>query len=644
MNASIRYNSILSLLKHVGALLLLYSCCRILFYIFNYSYFSDLSFGSFIYLLIAGLRFDLSVIVLSNCLFFLAYLFPAGFRENKGYRVFLKTLFTVVNSVAMLANCIDLAYFRFTLKRTTADALHFFGGKMGNDLGTLLPVFLKDYWYIFLLWILFTFLLLFFYKRIENKRLKLAWTQKEFSREKNIFFLFIPIAVVAYRGGVQLKPISAIDAGEYTNVKYIPLVTSTPFTLIKTLDVPAIQPVTYFSDAQEMKRYYNPVKEPRPGDFRKKNVFIIILESFSKEYVGALNKRPQGYTPFLDSLIRESLTFTNAYANAKRSIEGIPAVVAGIPSWMFEPYITSTYGSNQINSLPNLLKQQGYYSAFFHGGTNGTMGFDAFANLAGYDSYYGRKEYNNEKDFDGNWGIWDEEFLQYVSKTMSEKKQPFLATVFTLSSHHPFAIPAKHAGKFKAGPLPIQISVRYTDYALRQFFESAKKTSWFNNTLFVLVADHTSISEDPFYTNKVGNNAIPIIFYAGDRSLKSMDSTLIQQIDIMPSVLDYLHYPKAYFGFGNSVFDSTQSHYAFSYSDDTYQLIENKYSFVFNGKKAVELYDLSKDSLLQTNLIGSDTAPVRAMEQKTKAIIQTYQQALINNQMQLNPSAKKIEP
>ncbi len=640
MNVSIRYNSILSLLKHIGALLLLYTCCRILFYVFNYSYFSDLAIGSFIYLLFAGLRFDLSVIVLSNSLFLIAYTFPAGFREKKGFRGFLKVLFILVNSIALIANCIDFAYFRFTLKRTTADALKFFGGKIGNDVGTLLPVFLKDYWYVFLLCILLILVLVFLYNRIERKRLPLAWTQKEFSREKNIFFLSIGIAVLAYRGGVQLKPISAIDAGEYTQVKYIPLVTSTPFTILKTLDVPAIQPVIYFSDEAEMKKLYNPVKEPRAKDFRKKNVFIIILESFSKEYVGALNGRPKGYTPFLDSLISQSLTFTNAYANAKRSIEGIPAVVAGIPSWMFEPYITSTYGSNQINSLPTLLKQQGYYSAFFHGGTNGTMGFDAFSSLAGFDNYYGRREYNNEKDYDGNWGIWDEEFLQYAASTMSQQKQPFLATVFTLSSHHPYAIPPKHAGKFKAGPLPIEISVSYTDYALRQFFESAKKTSWFNNTLFVLVADHTSISEDPYYTNSVGNNAIPIVFYSGDHSLKAMDSTIIQQIDIMPSILDYLHYPSPYYGFGNSVFDSTQSHYAFTYNSDAFQLIEHNYTFGFNGQKATDLYNLSTDSLLRTNLIDKDAALVKQMEQKTKAIIQTYQQALINNKMHLTQTTK----
>ncbi len=614
--------------------------CRILFYAFNYTYFSDLQSLSFIYLLFAGMRFDLSVIVLSNCLFLLAYLFPAAFREKKGYRYFLKVIFIVVNSIAIFANCVDFAYFRFTLKRTTADVFHFFGGKIGNDLGTLLPVFLRDYWYIFSLWILLTYLLYLLYQQIEKKRIQLSWSQQEFSREKNFFFLVICLAILAYRGGFQLKPVSAIDAGKYANVKYVPLVTNTAFTIVKTLDVPAIQPSLYFTDEKKLNEIYSTHKMPRQGVFKKMNVFVLILESFSKEYVGALNKRHKGYTPFLDSLISESLTFTNAFANGKRSIEGIPAVVASIPSWMNEPYITSIYSSNQINSLPNLLKSHGYYTAFFHGGTNGTMGFDAFASLAGYHAYFGRKEYNNDNDYDGHWGIWDEAFLQFASSTMSRQPQPFLATVFTLSSHHPYSIPAKYTGRFKPGPLPIDISISYADYALSKFFETAKKTSWFKNTLFVLVADHTSISEDPFYTNKVGNNTIPIVFYSGDKSLKGMDSTIIQQIDIMPSILDYLHYPEPYFSFGNSVFDSTAMHGAFTMNDNVFQYIADGYSFGFNGQHGIELFNIRTDSLLQTNLIFSDTVLANKMEQKTKAIIQTYQQSLINNQMNYKPTEK----
>jgi phosphoglycerol transferase MdoB-like AlkP superfamily enzyme len=635
MKSTIKYNSILTFLKHTGTLLFIYALCRVLFYVFNYSYFADLSAGSLIFLLFISVRFDLSVIVLSNSLFILGYLFPGKFRENKTYRSFLKGLFLLVNSIAILANCIDLAYFRFTLKRSTADAFHFFDGKIGNDLVTLLPVFLKDYWYIFIIWIALTILLAVLYKRVESKRIPLSWTQPEYRREINLFVIFLILAVITYRGGVQLKPVSAIDAGEYANVKHVPLVTSTPFTILKTLDVPTIDPVIYFTDEQQLKKLYDPVKPAKQGTMVKKNVFILILESFSKEYIGTLNGRKEGYTPFLDSLISESLSFTNAYANAKRSIEGIPAVVAGIPNWMNEPFITSIYGSNQINSLPGLLKQQGYSSAFFHGGTNGTMGFEAFANMIGYDHYFGRKEYNNENDFDGNWGIWDEEFLQYALSTMNMVRAPFLATVFTLSSHHPYSIPQKYAGKFKAGTLPIHIAIRYTDYALRRFFEEAKKTAWFKNTLFVLVADHTSISDDPFYTNKVGNNAIPIVFYSGDQSLKGKDSTLIQQIDIMPSVLDHLRYPQTYYGFGNSVFDPSASHYAFTYSNEVFQLIEGSFVYSFNGHKTIDLFDISKDSLLQHNLADQELEKSRQLEQKSKAIIQTFQQAIINNRMHI---------
>ena len=300
---------------------------------------------------------------------------------------------------------------------------------------------------------------------------------------------------------------------------------------------------------------------------------------------------------------------------------------------MNESYITSPYGSNQMNSLANLLKQQNYYTAFFHGGSNGTMGFDAFCNLAGYDNYFGRTEYNNEKDFDGHWGIWDEEFLQYTANTINKKQQPFFATVFTLSSHHPFPIPERYKGKFKEGPLPIEKSVGYSDFALRKFFESVKKMPWFNNTLFVLTADHTGISEDPFYSNSLGNYSIPIIYYMPNSQLKGRDSKATQQIDIMPSVLDFINYPSSYFAFGNSVFDNTAEHFALTFNSDLFQLIEKNFVFQFNGDKAINLYNFSNDSLLKNNLINTEIGVAEKMENKTKAIIQTYQQGLINNKM-----------
>ena len=629
-----QFGNLSQLFKHLANLLFVYAICRLLFYFFNYSYFSDLSVWQLLSMMIFGVRFDLSVIIVTNILFIIFYLLPFAFREKKVYRSILKVLFVIVNSIAALANSVDLSYFQFTLKRTNATAFNFFGGKIGNDLQHLFFLFLIEYWYVFVIWLLLSFLLFYRYKKSE-KNIQLQWTKKQYVLQTLILIVFSGFSILAYRGGFQLKPISPVSAGEYASVKNVPLVLNTPFTIIKTLDVEAIVPSTAWQikDEAELKKLYNPIHSAKSEGFKKLNVIIIALESFSKEYIGSLNGRTTGYTPFLDSLIAESLTFTNAFANGKTSIEGIPAIVSSIPTWMNEPYITSPYGSNQLNSLPNLLKQQNYYSAFFHGGTNGTMGFDAFANLAGYDNYYGRSEYNNEKDYDGNWGIWDEEFLQYTANTINKKQQPFFATVFTLTSHHPFPVPDKYKGKFKEGPLPIERSIGYTDFALKRFFESAKKMPWFNNTLFVLTADHTGLSTDPFFTSKVGNYSIPIIYFMPNSLLKGKDITVTQQIDILPSVLDFLNYPLPYFAFGNSVFDKTTQHFALTFGADLFQLIENTFLLQFDGDKATDLYNFSTDSLLSNNLIAKEKALASRMENKTKAIIQTYQQCLINNKM-----------
>lgn len=626
------YSNLIMLLKRMAALLVIFSFCRILFYAFNHTYFSEVSTGSFLAILWHGIYFDISTVILLNFLYIPLVLLPFPFREKRGYCRFLGGLFMVVNSIAILSNCTDFVYFQFTTKRTTADVFSFFGGGIGNDLGRLLPLFLEEYWYVFLIWIALTWLLVRSY-RLAGPTVSLAWNKKQYIRQSAVFILGCFAALILYRGGFQLRPIGIVNAGEYVDSKNVPLVLNTPFSILKSLEVQGIDPVIYYDNEQTLKKEYDPHHVPRPaGPFKKLNVFVIALESFSKEYVGALNHRGSGYTPFLDSLIGQSLTFVNAFSNGKKSIEGIPSIIASIPTWTDEPYITSRYGSNEVNSLASLLKAKGYNTSFFHGGTDGTMGFDAFAKLVGYDNYYGRREYNNEKDYDGNWGIWDEEFLQYTANMVNKKQQPFFATLFTLTSHHPYPIPPKYKGKFREGPLEIEKTIGYSDFALRRFFETAEKMPWFSNTLFVLSADHTGISGDPFYTDRVGNYSIPIIYYLPGSNLKGLDSTVTQQIDIMPSVLDYLNYPDPYFAYGNSVFDTTCAHWALTFNSGRYQLLENYYSLEFTGQKT-DLYYYKTDSLLHHDLSKKEPAVKQQMENKAKAIIQTYQQSIINNKM-----------
>ena len=622
------------LVKHLAYLLLIYAICRLLFYFLNFSYFSDLSIGPLFSIMIFGLRFDLSVIILSNFLFISLYLLPFAFRERNCYRALLKGLFLFVNSIAMLANSVDLAYFQFTLKRTNATVFNFFGGEIGNDLGRLLPLFLKEYWYVFAIWIILFLAMYYLYKKVE-KNTPLNWTTKQYILQLFSLIGFCAFSIIVYRGGFQLKPISIVSAAEYAPAQFVPLVLNTPFSILKTMDVSAITPSANWRirDKEMLKELYNPIHLAERGEINKLNVVVIALESFSKEYIGAINGKSKGCTPFLDSLISESLTFTKAFSNGKTSIDGIPAIVSSIPTWMNEPFITSPYGSNQINSLANLLKEQGYSTAFFHGGTNGTMGFDAFANIAGYDDYYGRTEYNNENDYDGNWGIWDEEFLQFSANSINIKKQPFFATIFTLTSHHPYDVPKRYKSKFNEGLLPIEKSISYSDFALKKFFETAKKMPWYKNTLFVLTADHTGVSNDPYYTNIIGNYSIPLIYFMPDGQLKGVDSTITQQIDIMPSVLDLLNFPSTYFSFGTSVFDTSALHFAFIFRNDLFHLIEKDHILEFDGDNSTSLYQYTSDSLLKVDLLYKELVISEKMENRTKAIIQTYQQSLIKNKM-----------
>ena len=620
------------LLQRVLMLFALYTFCRVLFYFFNFSYFSDLSFASVLKLFFFGLRFDAAAIVISNLLFIALHFYPFSHFYHKIYQGALRILFLFVNTIAVLLNLIDIAFVRFEGKRATSDAIRVMG--FGDDFVNTVPRMIIDYWYLLALLIALVYLLNKLYSRIKITLTEPAsgFLFSSLSGEIVLASIAFGLTFIGFRGGIQYRPINIMTASRYASGKETSLLLNTPFTIIKTLGKNTLEPIRYFSD-EEANRISPVIHHPDSDKvFRPLNVVIIIVESLGKEYMGLLNNNV-GYTPFLDSLIGKSIVFPNAFANGKRSIEGIPCIIAGIPALMDEPYITSAYNGNKISSIANALKKKGYQNLFFHGGTNGTMGFDNFSRQAGYDSYFGRKEYNNDADFDGNWGIFDEPFLQYAIQKLNETKQPFEATVFTLSSHHPYQVPEKYKDKFRKGTLPIHESIAYTDYSLMKFFETASKSAWYDSTLFVITGDHTAISETPFYQTRVGMYALPIIFFQPKDAISAIRYETTSQIDITPGVLDYLHYDEPFFSFGTSMFDSLNEHASVSYLNSTYQLISGGYALVMDTATVHSLYQFSTDSLLSHNLKDSMPELQATMVRKLKAMIQHYNTALMNNKM-----------
>lgn len=589
-----------------------------------------------------GFAFDTAAMFYFNALFILFMLIPFRFRESIAWQRVVKYIFIITNGIALLLNSIDFIYYRFTLRRTTRSVFNEFSNEINKS--KLLGQFLIDYWYVVVIFAGLIILMIWLYNRVKVYNTAIRVNSRAFYiKAIAVLLLTTVLAVGGIRGDFKhsTRPITISNAGEYvTRPDEMYLVLNTPFSLVRTWNVNQLKEVSYYTDA-EAEKIYSPLHKgntKKDAALRKDNVVIILLESFSKEMVGGYNKdldagNYKGYTPFIDSLMSVSKVFWNSFANGRKSIDALPSVLAGIPGGM-DPFVLTPYASDSIHSLPYILDQEGYNTSFFHGAPNGSMGFKALVNLLGVQHYYGKTEYNNDEDFDGMWGIWDEPFFQFFANTLSTFKQPFFSTIFSVSSHHPFKVPPQYAGKFKKGPLPVMECIGYTDMALRKFFEKASHTDWYKNTLFIISADHSTEAYHPNYQNAWGDIAIPILLYhPGDSTLRGVDSSgVIQQIDVMPSILSYLNYNKPFFAFGENVFDPQRLNFSVYYNSG-YRWIENNFLLYFDGKKSKSLFDYKKDKLLENNLIDSEPQIAERMERHLKAFIQQYNNRLIRNQL-----------
>lgn len=629
-------NHITLFLYRIAIVYVLLTITRVTFYLFNAGLFPNISFTDFLTILRGGLKFDTAAIIYLNIAFIVMNIIPFRFVYNKVYQQVAKWIYIITNSIGLLANCADTAYYPFTIKRTTSLVFSQFSNE--ENMLSLVGQFLIDWWYMLLLFIALVAVLIFLYDRLTLKE-PTENNLKFYSCSAIAMCIVLFLCFGGVRGGFRhsTRPISPADAGEYVKQpNEMAIVQNTPFTLIRTIGKAGLQRINYF-DEKEAETYFSIYHHlESPKEMKKCNVVIFILESWSREYVGFLNKdipNYKGYTPFVDSLMEHSLVFKYAYANGRKSIDAIPSVIAGIP-YVKVPYVLSHYSSNKTCSLAQYLSQEGYYSAFFHGAPNGSMGFQSFTHLVGFDDYFGKDEYNNDADFDGMWGIWDEEFFHFYAEKMGTFKEPFFASLFSLSSHHPFKVPARYEGKFPKGPLPVHECIGYTDNALRQFFNYAKTQPWYENTLFVFSADHASVADLEEYKNTPGAFAIPIFFYKPDNSLQKFDTTTIaQQTDILPSILSYLNYPSDFCAFGKNLFDTTQSQMAINYTNTNFQCFYKDYVIQLDENKSLNMYNFKADRYFENDVLNSGLPEQTEMENYSKAFIQEYTNRMIDNTM-----------
>lgn len=621
-------NNPYKLLAQLSVGLLMLSIGRILFWSFNANFFEGADWK----ILLFGLRFDVVALFWLYVPFILLSIVHWWVKWN--FNTILRIVFHICNTIAISVNMIDIEFYPFVYRRSTFELFEFLQGE-SNTFG-LIGQYVLDFWHIFFIAGFMFYLSDKLYQLYRNSVPDYKTSEiNEYGILSVITVLVVGFWVVGIRGGIQLVPISLVDAGNVVSAKYAPLVLNTPFTMLKTIDSGHLEEKTYLPDDEINKHWTFVHSGNKTGKYKGHNVVVIILESFSFEYIGYYHpNRNFSHTPVLDSLLEKGLDFSHFFANGKRSIDGIPAILSGLPPLMNTPYITSMYASNNISSIADKLNKKGYKSSFYHGGANRTMGFESYMNLANFDTYIGMDQYpNKEKYFDGNWGIYDDAFFQFYASELNKEQEPFVSSFFSLSSHHPYSIPKHLESQFKDGPHPIYKAVHYADYSLGKFFESASKESWFNNTLFVITADHASYLTDPTYKNSVGVFRIPLVFYhPNDSSLNGTIDLATDQLAVTPTILDWLGYEDPYFSFGE-VIGKTADGYVITYTNNWYQILTNTHVLQFDGTRVKGLFNYETDIKQTHNLQKEHPELTKELLKKLQAFIQAYNHRMIQNEL-----------
>ncbi|SNC65963.1 Phosphoglycerol transferase MdoB [Hymenobacter gelipurpurascens] len=621
------------LVRRFLLLLGVYLLLRLGFYLSNQAVFQEAPVGQVLWAFWHGFRFDISALLLLNIPFLVLSLVP---RFTRNWQRTVRGVYLTLNAAGIALNLIDTQYFKF-IGRRTSDELFTITDDIERQAGQLVG----HYWFLLLPFAVLFGLLRYFYPMPSPAKSVAAaprapQASRRILRTSLEVILVAALAVLGIRGGLQLKPLRTGHAFMQTPPMLGHLALNSTFTFLKSLGYQPVERLTYFSSKQQLHAALaarTPAARPNaPHD----NVVVLLVESFASEYNGIENGG-NGYTPFFDSLATQGLFFREHYANGRRSIEALPAVLAGLPSLMESPFITSNFQTDELHGLGELLGKQGYATSVFHGAQNGTMGFNTFSGIVGIQRYYGLNEYPGSiksAEYDGHWGIFDEPYLQYFAQQLTRQKEPFFSTVFTLTSHEPFPVPVKYQGKFSRGKLPIHTSIGYTDFALQQFFKLAARQPWYKRTLFILLADHTSQTLRPGYQNLLGSYKTPLLLFHPGRSLPPADvHRITQQADVPATVLDYLGIsaPKQLLPFGYSVFDTGTSGRALFLSGGSHYLVHHDFVTELTADNQVRLYPYKTHYVPARPLANPNPEKLRAYGNELKACNQFFTNGLADN-------------
>jgi len=353
----------------------------------------------------------------------------------------------------------------------------------------------------------------------------------------------------------------------------------------------------------------------------KKNVIFIMVESLSAKYMGVYGN-DKNITPYLDKLTTQSLFFNNLFATGTRTVRGMEAVTLSIPPTAGRSIIKRPINDN-LDSIGEVFKENGYKNFFIYAGYGYFDNMNNFFSKNGFNILDRLDFQNDEITFENAWGVCDEDLLNKTiqkANQLSQENQLFFFFVMTTSNHRPFTYPdnkidiPSHSGRNGA--------VKYTDFAIHEFLENAKKQPWFKDTIFVIIADHNGASAGksslPLHRYK-----IPLIIYSPTNVKPKVITKLSSQIDTMPTLFSLLgiSYQKKFYG--NNILDENFTERAFIGNYEKLGYVKNGYLYFLTPDKQIHKMKINKLSLNNVQYIEDKNIS----EQEKEEIITYYQSA-----------------
>jgi len=518
----------------------------------------------------------------------------------------------------------DIVYYRVAGKHSTVELLLFYQNIVDVSLMAL-----KDYIFIPALYLIALFLFIRFWKRIVAREQRQGHALRPaYLKRALVIAAFAIGSLIFARGGLQGRPLRPADAFVHLTQAHGDFALNGVYTSFYALFHRSSFPIT--SDKEAIARARALIAEPgdifvseenpfyrlnRRGKWRKKNVVLILLESWSAKRVGIFGDK-SGATPFFDSLAGKGWLFTHAFATGRRSIASLPSAISSIPTLYGALYITSPYEQNFQRGMGAIFRDAGYSTYFTYAAKAGSMGFNAFARLAGFENIVTRESFPADAAHDGVWGIYDHVMFARALADMRAAKKPFVSVLYTLHPHPPFTLPPGYdyfsqtgAGSRRNARAKYFNALRYSDDTLRTFFSAAEKEPWFKDTLFVLMADHAfeeSQGLDSYH--------IPLLFYAPGFVPARRDARIASELDVLPTILSLLNVTAAHASMGKSL--AVGERYAFIDVEHAAGFVTRhagrELALMFSQEQYIGYYDMTTDATWQ-NLIPKAPLPAETL-------------------------------